>query len=417
VTPPRGTYNFEVTGDFTPPAGPDCGCSFYDFALRQVTGPGISNPDEINLTDGWPIGGLYMYGSTYNLDLTGSPYINPTPHGGTYELVAFNLNTMLEEPVAGPFVVPAKVSTQLNTQSSVTSTIQGALVHFSLVDSVVWTDGVTTQDPPSGSSYTLQYQGTGTANWVSIKNDYKPTFDLNVTGPGNYRILSDSHVSTEVYVDVHVPTVARSIANAIVSPSQAIVGASLVVSSQITTQYDDTNWYPSPAGTAYAIDWLPTGGSVWTSIGGGTVTIPGVIATHVLMPGTGLLRITSGDAIGDALPLTAIVPTSVISVTALTLPTTVLTNTPFTLGTSASTRYSDGMYRATPVGTKYEVYFASATAPKKSVTALRWTRVIAARTTLKGKIIAKVRTRSSGYWRIVVVSKSTRAAYVRVRTK
>jgi len=407
--PPRGNYALEITGDFTAPV--DVTASFY---LKRVTTPTSSTPDSIPMlsSTGYP---HLVAGVTQTLNLKiDSQYVLP-PVGGTYNFVVNDGAGSADVVLLGPITIVSPVKSVLTTLSSTNEVRERQRATFRMVSRATWPDGVVTDEPPYGvtwySTFLLQVRPVGYAQWIDLATSGTPEITLELGFNGTYRMLLDKAVGTSVAVKVHASTLYRRFSKTKVTPMKAARGSLITVSTNMETKYDDNTWHPTPDFTQYEIEWLPSGATAWRSIAAGRLSQWGTLTRRIPMPGSGQLRLTSGYGISSVIRLTAIKSTSTIALGALTIPTSAVVNSTFVISATSTTKYTDGIYRPTPVGTSYEVDFAPA---PTSGSALRWTVVTKAKTKVAGVVSVRVTATRTGYWRLVVLKKASAAHLVRV---
>ena len=343
---------------------------------------------------------------TYYLK-TGAEYENP---GAIRTLPCATLS---DTPIS---VVKAD-TTAPETVASSTSLYAGETFTLSLDYVITWSDGVTTRQPAPDAEdgYRLQSRPLGSVEWSTQSID-GPLVTVLADEPREYRILYQASISKSVTVDVIRPTTAREIVDVTVTPTTAIVGATLTIAGTIRSQFTDGTWRPSPAGTPYEIQFLPSGGTEWIRLYESTVTDVGVVSAKFPVSGSGRYRVASNDALSASVEVTAVVPTSVVAVEPLALPTAIAAGAPINISSTAEVEYSDGVYRPVAPGTSYTVEFRTATTPRAGERAKpRWRVVRTVAVTQPGVLTTRVKAKASGFWRLRLGSTVTPAVFVRVR--
>jgi hypothetical protein len=313
--------------------------------------------------------------------------------------------------------VVSETATSRETVASVRFLYAGETFTLSLDYVITWSDGVTTRKPAPNVEYGYELQSRllGTADWESQDID-GPSVTVLADEPREYRILYQSALSKPITVDVIRATSAREIVDVTVTPATAIVGATLTLAGTIRSQFTDGTWRPSPAGTPYEVQFLPSGGAEWIRLYESTVTDVGAVSAKFPVSGSGRYRVASNDALSASIEVTAVVPTSVVAVEPLALPTAIAAGTPINISSTAQVEYSDGVYRPVAPGTSYTVEFRTATSPRTGERAKpRWQAVRTVAVTQPGVLTTRVKAKASGFWRLRLGSTVTPAVFVRVR--
>ena len=358
-------------------------------------------------------------GTTY---YEGSLDVTPLRGGGDLDLVVANyratpgVTPVIAEDLAETFTVPGVVSRTNVTQASVTELILGESIDVSVVTKVLWTDGVTTDDTPTGS-FRLQFRATGTAAWETVGSG-APRLSVKPRTPGDYRFLIGDQAVPSTYVNVIRPTTAFRISDWAANSTSAFAGNTLIFTALVDTQYDDGNWRPALVGTTFEVQFLAEGSGSWQRVVRDTVKVAGRAEVRWPMTNSGRFRLVVGGAISNALSIGLIVPTSVVSIDVLDLPVEVAPGEPVDISVGVEIQYSDGEFRSAPDGTDYEIEFAEAEDPITRGAAspradLRWTTVARGKT-LNGQARSSVRPEVSGYWRVSVGRAVTEPVYVSV---
>jgi hypothetical protein len=323
---------------------------------------------------------------------------------------------ILASGLADTFSLPAVMSRTDVTQASSASVVVGESVVLSSVTRVLWSDGVTTDDTPSGS-FRLQFRATGTALWETISSG-RSSVSVSPTAPGDYRFLVGDKTTTSTYVNVVRPTSAFRINDWSVNSEAAFSGTTLEFSGTVDNQFDDAAWRPAAVGTAFELQFLADGSGSWQRVVRDTIKAPGQVSIRWPMAGTGRFRLAVGGAISASLPVNLIVPTSVVALDVLDLPSEVDPGDPVDISVGVEIQYSDGEFRPAPDGTTYEVEFAASDEPIQRAlpgdrAGLLW-ETIARGKTRAGLASASVRPDSSGYWRVSVGRAVTSPVFVAV---
>lgn len=299
-----------------------------------------------------------------------------------------------------------------------TTIIQGARTAVHFTERITWTDGVTTETVPrQAAGLSLQVRVLGTAAWSTESRTY-PAFETNahtrrVVMPSEsveYRFLQNGEPSRSLVVTVAQPTLGRIVDSASVSDSEVMMGATIEIAARLQTQYTDGVWRPSPAGTAFEVQFLPAAGAEWIRLYRDAIEDAGDARLRIPVQGAGRYRITSGGGVGPSIAVALAQPTSQIAIESPDLPTQVSAGVPIDLSVPIEIRYSDGIYRPAPDGTAYRVQFATS-GPRSSA---RW-RTVARGFVRDGVVAATIRPTATGYWRVTIAGAKSSAVLVRVR--
>jgi subtilisin family serine protease len=205
-----------------------------------------------------------------------------------------------------------------------------------------------------------------------------------------------------------VPTATRKITAANISPEPIVAGATATVTSTARSLYTDGAYRATPAGTPFTVRFRKSGTSTFTAVKQGKVGAGGAVSTTVQPTADGYWRVDVGSATSGADYLDVLTPTSARRVSAANVsPEPVRYGTTATLTASTTTRYSDGRYRATPVGTTWRAQFR-----QRGTTT--WITVTGGKITTAGKVRVTVRPARDGSWRIAVVRTAGAADYLDV---
>lgn len=352
----------------------------------------------------------------------GSLNVTPLRGAGDLDLVIANyrsapgLAPVIAVDLAEMFIVPGVVSRTNVTQASVSELVLGESIDLSVVAKVLWTDGATTDDTPSGN-FRLQFRPTGSAAWATISSG-SPRISVKPRDPGDYRFLVGDQTTSSVYVGVIRPTTAFGISEWAASASSAFAGNTLVFSALVDNQYDDGQWRPAIVGTPFEVQFLAEGAGSWKRVVRDTIKVSGRAEVRWPMSTPGRFRLVVGGAISNAVPVSLIVPTSVVALDSLELPIEVELGAPVDISVGVEIQYSDGEFRTAPDGTEYVIEFAEA---EESIirnsrslrAALSWKTIVRGKT-LNGQVRSSVRPELSGYWRVSVGRAVTEPVYVAV---
>lgn len=358
-------------------------------------------------------------GTTY---YEGSLDVTPLRGAGELDLVIANYRSapgvtpVIAVDLAEPFDIPGVTSRANVTQVSASELVLGESVDVSVVTKVLWTDGVTTDDTPTGN-FRLQFRATGTAAWETVGSG-AARISVKPRGPGDYRFLVGDQTTPSAYVNVIRPTTAFRISDWAANAASAFAGNTLIFTALVDNQYDDGNWRPVVVGTPFEVQFLAEGAGSWQRVVRDTVKIAGRAEVRWPMATSGRFRLVVGGAISNAIPITLIVPTSVVALDVLDLPVEVEPGEPVDISVGVEIQYSDGEFRSAPDGTEYEIEFAEAEEPiTRGVPApradLTW-ETVARGKTLNGQANSSVRPEVSGYWRVSVGRAVTEPVYVAV---
>lgn len=318
--------------------------------------------------------------------------------------------------LAENFSLPGITSRSDVTQASSASVVLGDSVTLYAVTKVLWTDGVTTDDTPTGS-FRLQFRATGTALWETVASG-SASASVTPKNPGDYRFLVGDKTTTSAYVNVVRPTTAFRINDWAGTASAAFAGTTLEFSATVDNQFDDGNWRPAAAGTAFELQFLAEGSGSWQRIVRDTIKAPGTVSIRWPMAGSGRFRLVVSGAISSSLPVELIVPTSVVALDVLDLPSEISPGEPVDISVGVEIQYSDGEFRPAPDGTSFVIEFAASDEPVRSVSravpaALLW-ETVARGKTKSGGVNTSVRPDTSGYWRVSVGRAVTEPVFVAV---
>ena len=315
-----------------------------------------------------------------------------------------SVTTVFASGLVDEFSLPAVASSAVVTRASRPEVVVGESVVIRAVKEVTWSDGVVTDDTPTGS-FSLQFRPTGSAMWESLGSG-SASRSIAPKAPGDYRYLVSNQVTSQVFVNVIRPTTAFRVASWSSSAQSAFPNATLVLSGQVENQFDDGTWRAAPVGTKYELQVLASGATSWQRLVRDSVKVAGQVEIRWPMTLGGKYRLVVGEAIGPSLDIELIEPTSVVSLDALSLPTEVAPGEPVDISSEVQVQYSDGVYRPAPDGTEYAVEFAPSEKPVTSLVSLparslTWT-VVAKGATVNGQIADEITPTKSGYWRVRV---------------
>lgn len=358
-------------------------------------------------------------GTTY---YEGSLDVTPLRGAGDLDLVIANyrsapgVTSVIAIDLAEPFSIPGVASRTNVTQASASELVLGESIDVSVVTKVLWTDGVTTDDTPTGN-FRLQFRATGTAAWETVGSG-APRISVKPRGPGDYRFLVGDQTTPAAYVNVIRPTTAFRISDWAANATSAFAGNTLIFTALVDNQYDDANWRPAIVGTPFEVQFLADGAGSWQRVVRDTVKVAGRAEVRWPMVTSGRFRLIVGGAISNAIPITLVVPTSVVALDVLDLPVEVEPGEPVDISVGVEIQYSDGEFRSAPDGTEYKIEFAEAEEPiTRGITSpraeLTW-KTVARGKTLNGQANSSVRPEVSGYWRVSVGRAVTEPVYVAV---
>jgi hypothetical protein len=211
-----------------------------------------------------------------------------------------------------------------------------------------------------------------------------------------------------VTITVHVPTAAHVLSRADVSPEPVVARATTTITSSAQTRYSDGVLRPTPAGTAADVLFRASGTTtfvVWATV---AVAPAGrVQATlHPRQDGEWRVRIGTVQSAGDTVDVHT--PTSahrVGAANAFREPAT--SGRPVTVLAPVRTKYSDGVWRPTPAGTTFSVWFR----PSGGVT---YRKAATGKVGTAGEARLQVTPTRDGSWRVALGSAVGGADFVDV---
>lgn len=329
------------------------------------------------------------------------------------------LGSVIATGLTSAVKVPGVRSSRLVTQASAKSVIQGENLTVSAAEEVTWTDSVVTYRSPDGYKE-LAWRQTGAALWDRV-GEGSEEFSVTPDYPGDYRMVVDGKAAEPIFVNVIRPTAAHRLADPSVSVAAAIANSIVTISATMETQYDDKVWRASPIGTRYELQFLAEGANAWARLLSSTVRETGIVDFRFKMLTSGRYRLAAGQATGLSVYIEEIVPVGVPSIEPLSLPTSVATGEPVDVSVGVDVEYSDGEIRDVPDGTEYFLEFSSlrtrgsgdGSEERKKT---RW-RVAAKGKIKGGQVVAQIRPKVSGYWRLRVGQAVTQQVLVAVRNR
>jgi hypothetical protein len=130
------------------------------------------------------------------------------------------------------------------------------------------------------------------------------------TRDGEWRVRIGTVQSAGDTVNVHTPTSQHSVGAADAIGEPATTGRPLVVRAPVRTKYSDGVWRPTPAGTAFGIQFRPSGQVTYRTVASGRVATAGEALLRVTPTRDGSWRVALGSAVGGRDFLDVLIPES-----------------------------------------------------------------------------------------------------------
>lgn len=334
-----------------------------------------------------------------------SGYLSSTP--GAAVSIASEVGSPTYLTLACVTTVPPMACTSQIPQASALPS--GYSVTFAGVVRRVWSDGVTTEDPVTGSQR-LEYRPLGLVTFSPISTSCATT--ITISDSREYRCVLGSTPMNIVSVQALTPTNDFVLGPTRVQPYATSIGEDVVVSGSISQYYSNRTLWPAKPGTEYRIQFQSEGSSMWRQIGPTLrLGVAGNVGATISMPGSGKIRVVVGAF--------ASTPADVIELRALDeyeistnrVPISVNPGDEVAFSGSVRQKWSDGPFRDVGSGTNVEFEFSEA---YDSATAARnWESLTSVRTV---SAIYRLDTipQSSGFWRIRVGNTVTSERYIQV---
>jgi hypothetical protein len=285
-------------------------------------------------------------------------------------------------------------------------------VTFGAVIRRQWSDGVTTNEPATGSQV-LQRAITGSSSFATFSStSCNYTTDISFTY--QYRCVNDGTNFTPVTVTALTRSCEYVLSAPVLSPAFAVQGATVTVSGTIQERYSDGSLWPALPSTTYSVEFRSEGSTSWrTVVTSRALNSPGAYSATFSMTGSGSVRVVRGFS--DQSPtveLKELIPSTTYQLGALTLPSETAPRVTVPMSTTVKALWSDGSYKDAPDGTVTNLEFAASFDPSSSAN-LTWTRVEQG-TTRAGVASFSTIPQASGFWRINVGTTSTNPTYMTV---
>lgn len=297
------------------------------------------------------------------------------------------------------------------TKPQVTAVPSGTSVTFGAVLRRLWSDGVTTNEPVTGSQ-TLQRALPSSSSFATISNStcaYTTDIDFSY----QYRCQAAGSDFTPVTVTALTRTFDYVVPTPVLTPSFAVMGSPVTVSGTIQERYSDGSLWPALASTTYSVEFRASGSTSWrTIVSSRALNAPGSYSATFTMSGEGSVRVVRGSDVSTSVELKELVPSETYQLGTLALPAEVAPRQSVPMRATVRAQFSDGSFRDAPDGTDVTLEFASSFDPAAS-TDLTW-RAVEQGTTTAGSAMFNVIPQASGFWRIRVGSTSSNSSYLKV---
>ena len=297
------------------------------------------------------------------------------------------------------------------TTPQVTAVPSGTSVTFGAFLRHLWSDGVTTNEPVTGSQ-ALQRALPSSSSFVTISSStcaYTTDVDLSY----QYRCQSQGNDFTPVTVTALTRTFDYVLSTPTLTPSFAVMGSTVTVSGSIQERYSDGSLWPALASTTYSVEFRASASTSWrTVVSSRALNAPGTYSATFTMSGEGSVRVVRGSDVSTSVELKELVPSDTYQLGTLTLPAEVAPRQSVPMRATVKALFSDGSFRDAPDGTNATLEFASSFDPAQS-TDLTW-RSVEQATTTAGAATFTVIPQASGLWRIRVGSTNSNASFLKV---
>lgn len=296
-------------------------------------------------------------------------------------------------------------------QPQYTSVPRGTSVTFGAVIVHTWSDGQTTMQTPIESQALKRTSVTSESYYTTLSSNCNHT--LEVTADYKYRCEVGNQAFDPVVISVATPTSSYSLATPTVTPTFAVKGAMVTVRGTVQQTYSDGSQWPAPITTDFSVEFLPTGGSSWTTVvSSRDLTAMGSYIGTFRMTESGSVRTKVGSSTSPPVTVRLLESSDTYRLGSLSLPEVAQPRTPLPMSLTVESLWSDNTYRPAPDGTEATVEFAQAyeATPTED---LEW-RIQGAERVSNGKVVFSPTPQSSGYWRISVGSTQTTPVFVQI---
>ena len=305
--------------------------------------------------------------------------------------------------------LPTTPETPCTSQrQQITHVPTGLGVTFAGVIATTWSDGAVTEEPVTGTQSLRRYTGS---SWAYAASSCAVT--ITITASDHYRCSSTSGGDHGfVAITVMADTNSLTISPPSVSPITTIKGGSVRLQAAVLMTYSDGSQWPAPTSVQYKIEFLPVGGSSWTTLAGpSALDSRGNVSRSFPLPGTGRVRVVAGNAYSTATEIVEAVATSEFAFSDISLPAAPAAKTAMTATVNLGLKWTDNVVRDAPNGTKVGLQYAIAyTAGAKNLT---WIQVAEA-TLSNGKATFSTIPQGSGLWRFTAGTSVSRESFVPV---
>lgn len=295
--------------------------------------------------------------------------------------------------------------------STATATLgvpSGYSVRIGAISRLTWSDGVVTEETPSGSQR-LESSTSGSF-WSGAGSSCSTT--VTVTSSLRYRCVVGSTNFNDVLVNRLEPTSIYEIGTPTVQPAAALADTSASITASITRQFSDGSKWPAPSGTTYVVEFQSLTGFSWSQVGSSrTTTRDGTIDAPYTITESGRVRLRTGSYSSPATEVTVLTRTGKYQLTRTTGPGTANPGSSVSISATVQEELSNGSPAPAGNGVSIDLEFAIAYSADDS--RLVWTKVSSG-TTSNGTVTATSTAQYSGMWRFKKDDRTSPPVFVTV---
>lgn len=303
----------------------------------------------------------------------------------------------------------AKGVSQCASSSTVLAVPSGYEVRFGAVSKLTWSDGIVTEEQPTGSQQLRYYSyGYWTTENYSTCNTTK-----TVSSTVRMRCEVGGTAYNEVTVSVVEATNTYQFGSLSLEPSSGLSGTKVVATAPLRRQYTDGSYWPAPTGTAFTLEFQASGSLSWSQLGySSTTSSEGMIITSFTISQTGRVRLKVSGSASDPADVSLLTRSGKYKVSDVTGPASANPGSSVSISGKVQEELSDGSPTAALDGVSVDLEFAIAYSPSPTAD-LAWIKV-GSGTTTKGQVSASGNAQYSGLWRFRKEDRVSPAVFVSV---